>query len=1197
MAKTANEEVLDATVRHQIKLLRFSQGEAQTAVSLLAESDAELVKLLQSGLTETSEARIRALLTEVRRMRVAVAEQIQSELQEDMDGLAKTEADWEVSMLQGATPVAVAFSSVPPVVLKAVSGSPINGIPLEGWLGKMAANDVSRIEQQIRLGVLQGETIDQMVARIRGTKANGYKDGILETTRREAEMIARTATNHVSTAARQATWDANADVISGVRWVATLDGRTSPVCQSRDGEVYPIDKGPRPPAHPNCRSTVAPVLYGEEIVGDRPTVTDTRTRRQREIDFRQEAKDEAGDKWKGMSAAERNAAIKARRDKWADENIGQAPTSTNYQTWLKGQSKEFQDEVLGKGKAQLFRDGMPLEKFVDEKGKPYSLAELKAELEGDKLNVVQPGVGLKAKSLLQQGMSPAQVLDQIKAEYPDASASMASIASYKSELNKAGALNLGPAAQVPAGALKQAKAVADVVADLDNSLAPNLKHAIGGQWSTVVDDLDGAPGAYGYYQAGKGVVLSGKKLAAVPAAQAKQIAAHELGHLLHKQHDLLLPDEVLAALKASAKGLSPDARKLYSYYLSSADELVAEVYAQAVSPSTLTSQGLSAVEFNKAFGPAVQAAKDAMAKKFPLPAAAAKAPLPGGPVLPFEVAGKHTSVGSLAKALLQQGMPDDQVLKSVLAEFPDAKTKLASISSYKSELKKQGLLPNKAAAPVVNAKVLPDVVPVPASGQAAIAAPDVVAAQPSALTLTSSQLKAEAIKLMQKGVLDNKSVAETLAKQFPTNAGDIKVTNIATWKSNWKKSSPASYNHAVSLAEKSTVKAAVSGPVKPPKLLGQTLGPTATKALEKVKSVVAAGGTPSQAFDAMKSVFGTIQQPGASDLLELAMYQVSTAKAAGKAYLDAAFQVPKGFVPNGKIEKFTASLDAKGKAALEAYKKAKQQGLGPINTNKLVKKMAGYEPSASAKVKLKEAADYELKKGAVPQMSFAEAQAAAKQAKPSVASTASVDMTPVRPASTPRDGLPPPPRYTAEQRAAGVRKYAGSLPTGQVQAINAKQRSMGLPELTAEEVAAVRAYTGSTYRTLNSALRGGRYSSDPHLQAYVDAAQHGLAKMPKYKGLSTRGMTLDDGKLKAMLSTYRKGAVVEDSAFVSSSYGERAAFSGNVYMRINGKTGVNISQYSQYQGEREVLFMPGTRFQVDEVKQEGGKYIITVTEI
>lgn len=1194
MAKTANEELLDATVRHQIKLLRFSQGEAQKASDLLAASDAELVALLQAGdLTEMGEARIKGLLEEVRRLRVGVAAQINGELQSDLDQLADTESSWELSAIQAASPIQLSLNSVPVSVLKAVAGSPINGVPLEGWLGKMAVNDVSRIEQQMRLGILAGETNADLVKRIRGTKANGYKDGVLETTKREAEMIARTAANHVSTAARQSTWDANADIIDGVRWVSTLDGRTSPVCQSRDGEVYPIDKGPRPPAHPNCRSTVTPVLKGEAIVGDRPYVKDTRTRQEREVDFRDEAKQKAGDKWKDMDAKQRNAAIKAQRDAWTKANIGQVPDTVNYQDWLKRQPAAFQDEVLGKGKADLFRKGMPLDKFVDEQGKPYSLAQLQADVAGDKMNVLQPGVGLKAKSLLQQGFSNQEVVDQIKKEFPDASTTLASVASYKSELNKAGALNLPDVAKVPTGALKQAKAVADVVGNLDAALPANIKHALGGQWATVVQDLEGAPGAYGYYQAGKGVMLSGSKLAAVPAAQAQQVAAHELGHLLHKQHELLLPDDVLAAVKASAKAMSPDARKLYSYYLSSPDELVAELYAQALSPSAMTSQGLSAMEFNKAFQPAIDAAKKAMADKFPVPPAGAKAPLQGGPVLPFEVAGTHTSVGSLAKALLQQGMPDQQVLDSVLAQFPQAQTKLASIQSYKSQLKKDGLLPNKAAGPVVNAKAIPDVVPVPASGQAAVAAPGAVQATPSALTLTGPQLKQAGLELMKTGVLDSKSVVETLAKQFPKNAGDLNVSQVATWKSLWKKADPAGFANAQSLAEKATVKAAVSGPVQPPKLLGKPLGGVSTKALEKVKSVLAAGGTPSDAFDAMKSVFGSLQEPGATDLLELAQYQLATAKAAGKPYLDAAFQVPKGFAPDAKIEKYLTGLDAKGKAALEAYKKAKKQGLGPVNTNKLVKQMAGYEPSATAKVKLKEAAEYELKKtaGATSQTLGG--------AKPSVTPTpaAQVDLTPSRPASTPREGLPPPPRFNAEQRAAGVRKYAGGLPTGELSAINAGQRRNGLPELTAEEAAAIKAYTGSTYRALNNALRSGRYASDQALQAYVDAAQHGLAKMPKYQGLSSRGMTFGQEELKKVLATYQKGTVIEDSAFVSTSYGERAAFSGNVYMRVNGKTGVNVSQYSYYKGEREVLFMPGTRFRVDDVKNEGGKYIITVTEI
>ena len=206
-------------------------------------------------------------------------------------------------------------------------------------------------------------------------------------------------------------------------------------------------------------------------------------------------------------------------------------------------------------------------------------------------------------------------------------------------------------------------------------------------------------------------------------------------------------------------------------------------------------------------------------------------------------------------------------------------------------------------------------------------------------------------------------------------------------------------------------------------------------------------------------------------------------------------------------------------------------------------------------------------------------------------------MTPARPAATPREGIPPPPRFTDAQREAGIRKYSGRIPTLVFDSINASQRRLNLPELTEVEASAITTYTGSAYKQLNNSLRDGKYAGDTALQAYVEAAQHGLAKMPKYQGISSRGMSFGQEELKKVLATYRKGAVIEDSAFVSTSYDEQAAFSGNVYMRVNGKTGVNVSQYSKYQGEREVLFMPGTRFRIDEVKNEGGKYIITVTEV
>lgn len=383
MAKSANEVLLDATIKHQIRLLRFSDREAAEAAKLLRQSDAELVALLQAQPTEAAEARLNALLTEIRRMRAAAIASIGGQLRQDMPELAGTEANWEVAAIQAAVPVEVALASVPAATLRALVNSPINGVPLEGWLGQLATRDVQRIEQQLRLGVLAGDTNDEMVRRIRGTRANNFQDGVTAITRRDAETIVRTTVNHVSTEARQATWDANADIIDGVRWVATLDGRTSPVCRSRDGEVYPIDKGPRPPAHPNCRSTVVPVLKGEAIVGDRPSVTDTRTRRQRDIDFRAEAREEAGESWAKMSVKQRDAAIREKRNQWTQDNISRVPDNVTYQSWLKDQGAKFQDDVLGPTRGRLFREGVQLDRFVDASGRQYNLDQLRGHLDGD----------------------------------------------------------------------------------------------------------------------------------------------------------------------------------------------------------------------------------------------------------------------------------------------------------------------------------------------------------------------------------------------------------------------------------------------------------------------------------------------------------------------------------------------------------------------------------------------------------------------------------------------------------------------------------------------------------------------------------------------------------------------------------------------------------------------------------------------
>ena len=151
--------------------------------------------------------------------------------------------------------------------------------------------------------------------------------------------MVRTALNHTATVARNETFKANRSVLKGVQWHATLDNRTSAVCRGRDGKIYPVESGPRPPAHPNCRSTMIPVTKS----------------------------------WKelGINLKEAPAGTRASMN-------GQVPSTLTYNDWLKKQPVGFQDDILGKAKGQLYRKGdLPLDRFIDRAGKEYTLAELK----------------------------------------------------------------------------------------------------------------------------------------------------------------------------------------------------------------------------------------------------------------------------------------------------------------------------------------------------------------------------------------------------------------------------------------------------------------------------------------------------------------------------------------------------------------------------------------------------------------------------------------------------------------------------------------------------------------------------------------------------------------------------------------------------------------------------------------------------
>jgi SPP1 gp7 family putative phage head morphogenesis protein len=221
---------------------------------------------------------------------------------------------------------------------------------MQSWFDRL--NDGMRFDmaRAVKLGVSLGETNAQIARRIVG--AGGDKGPeVLPKGRRDAFSVTRTAVQTIANDARLATFEANEDIIKEVQWISTLDSRTSDICVARSGLIWTFPgykpKGHDipwlggPPAHWACRSTVIPI-----------------TKTFREL---------------GIDQDEVPASTRASMD-------GQIAADTTFAQFLASKPPQFADEMLGKGRAQLWRDGkITLQDLLNPKGVPLTLRQLEAE--------------------------------------------------------------------------------------------------------------------------------------------------------------------------------------------------------------------------------------------------------------------------------------------------------------------------------------------------------------------------------------------------------------------------------------------------------------------------------------------------------------------------------------------------------------------------------------------------------------------------------------------------------------------------------------------------------------------------------------------------------------------------------------------------------------------------------------------------
>lgn len=347
---SSNEELRDLQIRHAVHLLHYGNGLEGDILKLLRSTENDVLERLAGRLALIDERgfdlgpattkRLNDMLEELRALIDGVYGKVNTTLADNLTALAGNEVEFQTKALSASMAVDIATKTPAPALLKAiVTERPIHGAMLKSWVKGASTKTMDSVEQAVRLGMEEGQGIETIVRRIKGTKAKNYKDGVMEKRRDKARALVRTSINHTANHAAQETWRANEDVVKGWQFVATLDSRTTPICGSLDGQVFKIGEGPVPPRHPSCRSITTAVTKSFKELGlDRDEYT-----------------------------PEQRASVD-----------GQVAAPVRFENWLKNQSEERQEAVLGKTRADLWRRGkLNLNDFIRDHREVISLDDLK----------------------------------------------------------------------------------------------------------------------------------------------------------------------------------------------------------------------------------------------------------------------------------------------------------------------------------------------------------------------------------------------------------------------------------------------------------------------------------------------------------------------------------------------------------------------------------------------------------------------------------------------------------------------------------------------------------------------------------------------------------------------------------------------------------------------------------------------------
>jgi len=252
----------DAYVRHQVYVEGYKNHQAQDADTLYEEITAAIIlslnKLAITNMGELTKKVLNGLVRDVNtRIKTLFGRQVELTTEQ-----IKAFMNVDFGIMGALTQTA----SGKPVPVNTINrerawttmlNDPIAGVGIDpkGAFIEAQAALLAAVAQLLRGSWADNVEMAALTRLLVGTRSLNYKDGLLTRQRRRFATVVETFVQHVSTGV---SFQLGKLTSTHYTWVAILDSRTTEICRSRNGQSFEYGKGPRPPAHWNCRSFTIP---------------------------------------------------------------------------------------------------------------------------------------------------------------------------------------------------------------------------------------------------------------------------------------------------------------------------------------------------------------------------------------------------------------------------------------------------------------------------------------------------------------------------------------------------------------------------------------------------------------------------------------------------------------------------------------------------------------------------------------------------------------------------------------------------------------------------------------------------------------------------------------------------------------------------------------------------------------------------